>query len=114
MNLHRWLAAASVVLALAGCAQVTTDQRQAPYAPYSPEPNGEYPRTGVVTEAAEVAAVRCSRQESPTLEQGRAVEVLDLKMPVMSIKTQVKRGHRHGRGNPFKPTFPRFPRVLRP
>jgi hypothetical protein len=44
MNLHRWLAAASVLLALAGCAQATTDQRHAPYAPYSPEPNGEYPR----------------------------------------------------------------------
>ena len=45
MNLHRWLTALLfVILALAGCAQVTAGQGQAPYDPYSPDPNGEYPR----------------------------------------------------------------------
>ena len=44
MNLHQWLAAVFVILALAGCAQVTAGQGQAPYDPYSPDPNGEYPR----------------------------------------------------------------------
>jgi hypothetical protein len=43
MNPHRWLAAL-FILTLAGCIPVTTGQKQAPYAPYSPDPNGEYPR----------------------------------------------------------------------
>lgn len=37
MNLHRWVAAVLVILALVGCAQ-------APDGPYSPDNNGEYPR----------------------------------------------------------------------
>ena len=44
MNLLRWLAAVFAMLAVAGCAQVTTSQRQAPYATHSSDPNGEYPR----------------------------------------------------------------------
>jgi hypothetical protein len=44
MNLHRWLAAVFVMLAVAGCAQVATSQRQAPYAPHSSDPNGGYLR----------------------------------------------------------------------
>ena len=44
MNLLRWLAALFVLLLLAGCAQMATGQGQAPYAPYSPGYNGEYPR----------------------------------------------------------------------
>ena len=44
MNLHRWLAAALVLFALAGCAQEATNQGRAPYAPYSPGDTGEYPR----------------------------------------------------------------------
>jgi hypothetical protein len=35
MNLHRWLAALFLILALGGCAPVATGQGQAPYAPYS-------------------------------------------------------------------------------
>jgi hypothetical protein len=31
MNLNRWLAAVFVLLALAGCAQVATEQGQPPY-----------------------------------------------------------------------------------
>ena len=41
---HRWLAGLFILTALAGCNPVTTGQKQAPYAPYSPDPNGEYPR----------------------------------------------------------------------
>jgi hypothetical protein len=67
MNLHQWLAAVLVLLALAGCAQVTTGQRQAPYAPYSPDLNGEYPRDRGGDGSGEEAAVKCSRQELPTL-----------------------------------------------
>jgi len=37
MNLHKWLAALFVMLALAGCAQAATEQGQAPNAPYPPE-----------------------------------------------------------------------------
>ena len=44
MNLLRWLAAVFVMLAVAGCAQGATSQRQAPYATHSSDPNGEYPR----------------------------------------------------------------------
>jgi hypothetical protein len=44
MNLHRWLAALLVLLALAGCAQVATTQGQDPNAPSSPANNGEYLR----------------------------------------------------------------------
>jgi len=44
MNLHRWLAAVFVMLAVAGCAQVAMRQRQPPYAPYSSDPNGGYLR----------------------------------------------------------------------
>jgi hypothetical protein len=36
MNLHKWLAALFVMLALAGCAQ-TTEQGQTPNSPYPPE-----------------------------------------------------------------------------
>ena len=44
MNLHRWLAAVFVMLAVAGCAQVAMRQRQPPYAPYSSDPNEGYLR----------------------------------------------------------------------
>jgi hypothetical protein len=44
MNLLRWLAAVFVMLAVAGCAQVATSQREAPYAMHSSDPNGEDPR----------------------------------------------------------------------
>jgi hypothetical protein len=44
MNPARWLAALFILTALAGCAPVTTGQKQPPYAPYSPDPNAEYPR----------------------------------------------------------------------
>jgi hypothetical protein len=37
MDLHRWLAAVFVVLALAGCAQVATGPGQASHAPYLPD-----------------------------------------------------------------------------
>jgi len=40
MNPHRWLAAVVVILALAGCVQGPQSQRQAPYAPYSLDSNG--------------------------------------------------------------------------
>ena len=44
MNWNRWLAALLVMLALAGCAQRTTGQAGAPYAPYSPENTGDKAR----------------------------------------------------------------------
>ena len=44
MNLRRGLAVAFVLLTLVGCVQTERGQGQAPYAPYSPDPNGEYPR----------------------------------------------------------------------
>jgi hypothetical protein len=44
MNLLRWLAAAFVLLAVAGCAQEATKQGRAPYAPYSLGDTGEHPR----------------------------------------------------------------------
>jgi hypothetical protein len=44
MDQRRGLAVLSVFLILAGCAEVATRQEQIPYAPYSPDPNGEYPR----------------------------------------------------------------------
>ena len=34
MNLHWWLAALSVLLALAGCVQAATEQGQPPSSPY--------------------------------------------------------------------------------
>ena len=37
MNLQGWLAVLFVILALAGCAQVATEQGQQPYAPYPSE-----------------------------------------------------------------------------
>jgi hypothetical protein len=37
MNLHRWLAALFLILALDGCAPVATGRGQTPYGPYSPE-----------------------------------------------------------------------------
>jgi hypothetical protein len=40
MNVHSWLAAVFVILALDGCVQVTAGQGQAPYAPYSPNNDG--------------------------------------------------------------------------
>jgi hypothetical protein len=43
MHLYRRLAALFLVLAVAGCAQATTGQGQAPPAPYSQDNNG-YPR----------------------------------------------------------------------
>jgi putative SOS response-associated peptidase YedK len=39
-NLHSWLAAVFVMLALAGCAPVATEQGRAPYAPYSRDNEG--------------------------------------------------------------------------
>ena len=36
MNLQGWLAALFVIVALAGCAQVVTEQGQQPYTPYPP------------------------------------------------------------------------------
>jgi hypothetical protein len=39
MDLHRWLAAVFIILALVGCAQGPRSQGQAPYAPYSPDSN---------------------------------------------------------------------------
>jgi hypothetical protein len=46
MNWHRRLAALFVMLALAGCAQGITGQAPAPYAPYSPENNGNMHDSG--------------------------------------------------------------------
>jgi Spy/CpxP family protein refolding chaperone len=46
MNCRRRLAALFVVLTLAGCAQGTTGQAQAQYAPYSPENNGNMHDSG--------------------------------------------------------------------
>ena len=40
MNLHIWLAALLVLLALAGCAQVATGDGQAPYTPYPRDNEG--------------------------------------------------------------------------
>jgi hypothetical protein len=40
MNLSRLLAAAFVMLALVGCAQMTPGQRQTPYAPYLLDESG--------------------------------------------------------------------------
>ncbi len=40
MNVHRWLAAVFVTLTLVGCVQGPQSQRQAPYAPYSPDSTG--------------------------------------------------------------------------
>jgi hypothetical protein len=40
MNLHRCLAGVFVILALAGCASVTTGQGQPSYAPYSRDDGG--------------------------------------------------------------------------
>jgi len=39
MNLHRWLSALFVILALAGCVQMATEQEQAPVPSY-PHDNG--------------------------------------------------------------------------
>ena len=46
MNWHKRLAAVFVMLALAGCAQGTTGQAEVPYAPYSPENNGNMHDSG--------------------------------------------------------------------
>jgi hypothetical protein len=46
MYWHRRLAALFVIVALAGCAQKTTGQAGTPYAPYSPESNGNRPEHG--------------------------------------------------------------------
>jgi hypothetical protein len=46
MNWHSLLAALLIALALAGCTQETTGQAQAPYAPYSPENNGNMHDSG--------------------------------------------------------------------
>ena len=37
MNLHRWITALFVLFALAGCAQVSSEQGQTPNAPYPAE-----------------------------------------------------------------------------
>jgi len=44
MNRHRWFVAVFIIWALGGCTQVATETGQAPYAPYSPDNNREYPR----------------------------------------------------------------------
>jgi hypothetical protein len=46
VNWNTRLAALFVMLALAGCAQGVTGQAQAPYAPYSPENNGNMHDSG--------------------------------------------------------------------
>jgi hypothetical protein len=46
MNRRRRLTALFVVLALAGCGQLTTGQTGAQYAPYSSEDNGIRPEHG--------------------------------------------------------------------
>jgi hypothetical protein len=46
MHWQRWLAALFVALALAGCAQGTTEQAGAQYGPYSPENNGNMHDSG--------------------------------------------------------------------
>jgi hypothetical protein len=46
MNWVRWLAALFVTLALTGCAQAVPGQAHAPYAPYSPENNGNMHDSG--------------------------------------------------------------------
>jgi hypothetical protein len=43
---HEWAPTLLIVLALAGCAQGITDQAKAPYAPYSPENNGNMHDSG--------------------------------------------------------------------
>ena len=44
--LRKWLATLFVTLALAGCAQGTTGQAGASFAPYSPENNGNMHDSG--------------------------------------------------------------------
>jgi hypothetical protein len=56
MNLHSWLAVVFVMLALAGCVQVTTEQQGRP--PYTTTWNIHV--TGAVTAAGEVEAAACS------------------------------------------------------
>ena len=73
MNLRKGLAVAFVLLTLVGCVQTERGQGQAPYAPYSPDPNREYQASGVVE-----ATVQCSRQRLPTLGQSQAANVFDL------------------------------------
>ena len=46
MNWDKWLAALFVTLALAGCAQAVPGQAHAPYAPYSPDNNGNMHDSG--------------------------------------------------------------------
>jgi PBP1b-binding outer membrane lipoprotein LpoB len=46
MNWHSLLAALLIALVLTGCAQGTRGQAQAPYAPYSPENNGNMHDSG--------------------------------------------------------------------
>ena len=46
MHWQRWLAALFVALAFTGCAQGTTEQARAQYAPYSPENNGNMHDSG--------------------------------------------------------------------
>jgi len=46
LNWHKWAATLLVVLALAGCAQGTTGQAGAPYAPSPPENSGVRPEHG--------------------------------------------------------------------
>ena len=67
MNWVRWLAALFVTLALAGCAQAVPGQAHAPYAPYSPENNGNmHDSGGAVVEAL---AVACSRRDAGELRR---------------------------------------------
>ena len=46
MNWVRWLGALFVTSALTGCAQAVPGQAHAPYAPYSPENNGNMHDSG--------------------------------------------------------------------
>ena len=69
---------------------MTTGEKQSPYAPYSPDPNGEYPRDRVVTAAA---AVTCSREGLAPSGQSQAANVLDLNVRQLIQKNGAGRDH---------------------